>query len=183
MEGIFKMFKAKRTLAAAAALLLTSLMPASADYVIRDGNNALQTIKAFNCLGVICPQMTPADGNGVAFGTSTNPFYVDVIGITANMVRGSASATTTAATTIIAAPAAGLNIYVTSIQCFNTGPVGTTVTFNDSATTVIVVQGYDKVVLSLPTPLVSTATATAFTFTAGAATAGIRCNAQGSTGS
>lgn len=176
------MFKAKRTLATVSALLLMSLAPASADYVIRDGNNALQTIKAFNCLGVICPLMTPADGNGVAFGTSTNPFYVDVIGITANMVRGSASATTTAATTIIAAPAAGLNIYVTAIQCFATGSVSTTITFNDSASTVIVIDGHRNVIFSLPTPLVSTATATAFTFTAGIATSGITCNAQGYTG-
>jgi hypothetical protein len=101
MEGIFKMFKAKRTLAAAAALLLTSLMPASADYVIRDGNNALQTIKAFNCLGVICPQMTPADGNGTAFGTSTNPFYVNTVnsaGFTAASTGTPISATTGGAT-------------------------------------------------------------------------------------
>jgi len=58
-------------------LAMTLAAPASADYVVKDGNGNLQTIKAFNCTGSICPQMTPTDQFGAAFGTSGNPFFVN----------------------------------------------------------------------------------------------------------
>jgi hypothetical protein len=57
--------------------LLGFATPALADYVVKDGNGNIQTVKAFNCSGTICPQMTPSDQFGNAFGTSGNPFFVN----------------------------------------------------------------------------------------------------------
>ena len=57
------------------AILVLLASPALADYVVRDGNNALKTIKSFTFGGAIVPQVTPTDSAGAAFGTSGNPFY------------------------------------------------------------------------------------------------------------
>lgn len=56
--------------------LLTAPLPASADYLIKDGNGVPNVVKAFNCSGSICPQMTPVNSVGAAFGVTGNPFYV-----------------------------------------------------------------------------------------------------------
>lgn len=55
--------------------------PVEADYVFKDGNGSLQTVKAFSCTvsggGTgICPGYTPQDMTGAALGVSGNPFYV-----------------------------------------------------------------------------------------------------------
>ncbi len=52
-----------------------------------------------------------------------------------NMVRGTASQTGTSATTLIAAQGSGIKIYVTGVQCKNTGSATTIVTLNDNETT------------------------------------------------
>ena len=52
-----------------------------------------------------------------------------------NMVRGSASQTGTSATTLIAAQGSGVKIYVTGVQCKNSGSTTTIVTLNDTETT------------------------------------------------
>lgn len=59
---------------AAAAALFAS--PASADYIIKDGNSNIQTIRSGTVAGKILPYMTPTDAAGVAFGTVTNPFAI-----------------------------------------------------------------------------------------------------------
>jgi hypothetical protein len=99
-----------------------------------------------------------------------------------NMVRGSASQTGTGATTIIAAQGAGVKIYVTGVQCKNTGSTTTIVTLNDSASSVLIVptSGGDNEVYQ--TPLVLAAN-TALTFTPAAASTTLYCNAQGYWGS
>lgn len=49
------------------------ICPALADYVIRDGNNSPQTVKAFNCSGNICPQATPAPSSDSGAATTAVP--------------------------------------------------------------------------------------------------------------
>ena len=100
-----------------------------------------------------------------------------------NMVRGAANAATTIATSIIAAQGAGNRTYVTAIQCYRSdaGTSSITVTFNDSAPTVMVLPnsgGGGGSNAAFPVPL-QTAANTAFTFAAGTATANVYCNAQG----
>jgi hypothetical protein len=99
-----------------------------------------------------------------------------------NMVRGSASATGTSATTLISAQGSGVKIYVTGVQCKNTGSATTFVTLNDSASSVLIAPpagGDNEVYL---TPLVVAAN-TPLSFTAGASSSTIYCNAQGYAGS
>ncbi len=100
-----------------------------------------------------------------------------------NMVRGSASATGTAATTLIAAGAAGVKTYVTDVGCGRTdaGSTAIYVTFSDAASTVFVIPnsgggGVNNRTLNVP---LATAAATAFTFTSSASTSTVYCNAQG----
>lgn len=59
---------------AVAALLCAS--SARADYVVKDGNGNLQTIKAGVISGGILPTYTPVDQSGNPFGVSANPIFV-----------------------------------------------------------------------------------------------------------
>jgi hypothetical protein len=99
-----------------------------------------------------------------------------------NMVRGSASQTGTSATTVIGTQGSGIKIYVTGVQCKNTGSTTAVVTLNDSAASVLIVPtaGGDNEVYE--TPLVVAAN-TALTFTPSASSSTIYCNAQGYSGS
>jgi hypothetical protein len=67
-----------RVLVAAAALFAASLFgpPANADYVVKDGNGTIQTIKAGVVGSAILPYMSPVDSTGTSFGTMANPFAV-----------------------------------------------------------------------------------------------------------
>lgn len=98
-------------------------------------------------------------------------------------VSGTASATTTGATTLIAAGAAGIKNYITSVQCGrdDAGTTAIRVTFSDTGTSILVLPnngGGGGNNATFPVPLV-TAAATAFTFTASTATTTVRCSAQG----
>jgi hypothetical protein len=99
-----------------------------------------------------------------------------------NMVRGSASQTGTSATAVIGAQGSGIKIYVTGVQCKNTGSTTAVVTLSDSAASVLIVPtaGGDNEVYE--TPLVVAAN-TALTFTPSASSSTIYCNAQGYSGS
>ena len=46
----------------------------------------------------------------------------------ANMVRGAASSTSNTAVTLIAAPATGVRLYITGLQCYNSGATTSTIT-------------------------------------------------------
>jgi hypothetical protein len=59
---------------AVAASLLLAMASARADYVIKDGNGAFQTIKAFTLSGnIIGPGSIPMDQTGAALGVAANP--------------------------------------------------------------------------------------------------------------
>jgi hypothetical protein len=103
-----------------------------------------------------------------------------------NLVSGSASATTTAATQIIAAPSATRRIYVTAIECgrTDTGSSAISVALNDNATTTLVLPnsgggGGSNATFSAP---LTVPAATALTFAMSSNTSTIYCNAQGFTG-
>jgi hypothetical protein len=66
----------KRMIALAAAGWMAMSASALADYVVKDGNGTLQTIKADTNGSAILPVMSPVDGSGNAFGVSNNPFFV-----------------------------------------------------------------------------------------------------------
>lgn len=100
-----------------------------------------------------------------------------------NYTHGSASVSTTVATTIIASAGSGLKNYITSVQCGRTdaGTTATYVTFNDSASTTMIIPnngGGGGNNMSFPTPI-ATAAATAFQVTPNASISTIYCNAQG----
>lgn len=103
-----------------------------------------------------------------------------------NMVRGSASATGTGATTLVAAGGASIKTYITDIECgrSDAGTAAIIVTLSDAAATILVLPnsggggGNNK---TFNVPLV-TAANTAFTFTAGTGATTIYCSAQGFTG-
>lgn len=121
-----------------------------------------------------------------AIGVAGNPF-VTALAPPAAQLRGSASATTTGATEIIAAQGSGVKIYVSSMQCgrddAGTSPI--TVTFNDTVSTVLVIpnagngDGSNPV---FPVPL-QVAANTHLTFTASSGVTTLYCNAQGYSGS
>lgn len=106
------------------------------------------------------------------------------------MLRGTVTATTTGAATIIAAQGAAIKIYVTGVQCFRTdaGTAAITVTLNDTETT-----GSGTIIglansgggggnnPPLATPLVVAAN-TALTMTMSTNTTSVVCNAQGFAG-
>jgi hypothetical protein len=103
-----------------------------------------------------------------------------------NLVSGSASATTTSAAQIIAAPAATRRIYVAAVQCgrSDTGSSAISVALNDNATTTLVLPnsgggGGSNATFSVP---LTVPAATALTFAASGNTSTIYCNAQGFTG-
>jgi hypothetical protein len=74
---------------------LLCVTPAMADYVIRDGNGNVQTIKAGTCGNEICPQSSPADSLGNPISNS-NPLPVSQATgslITTNQVSCGSTAT------------------------------------------------------------------------------------------
>ena len=100
-----------------------------------------------------------------------------------NMVRGAASATGTGATTVIASAGGSLKNYITDVECGRTdaGSTAAYVTFNDSASTILVLPnggggGGNNKTFNVP---IVTAAATAFTFTSSASITTVYCNAQG----
>ncbi len=97
------------------------------------------------------------------------------------MVRGTVTATGTGASTILAAGAANIKTYVTGVQIGRTDSAtgALTVTFNDSASTVVIVPGSGGATnIVFTTPLV-TAAATAFTGTSGTGVTTLYLSAQG----
>lgn len=101
-------------------------------------------------------------------------------------VRGSGVATASTAAisfTGIAAPAAGLKVYLTGVQCgrTDTGTTASYVTLNDAASTILTLAnsgggGGNNQVYATPLAL---AAATAPTFTSSASLSSVFCNAQG----
>lgn len=65
----------KRTLALTASALLLAIASARADYVIKDGNGVMRTVKAGqNCgVNIICNETSLVDGLGAFVGTAANP--------------------------------------------------------------------------------------------------------------
>lgn len=115
--------------------------------------------------------------SGAAFGQTPD---------VAALVSGAGSATDTSATTIIAALTAPRRIYVTAAQCGRTdaGTTAVRVTFNDDASTVMVLPnsgGGGFVTAQFPSPL-TVAASSGFKFTASGSISTIYCNAQGFTG-
>ena len=101
-----------------------------------------------------------------------------VYGNQANFASGvSGNVANTSQTTIIAAPTYG-KLYVTALQCFNSGAASSTITLNDGSSWV----GYNPtgtgVVVTFMTPLVVAAT-TALKFTPGSSSTNQFCAAQG----
>lgn len=132
----------------------------------------------------LCDQSAAAQCQSV---DANNAAVSEPFATTANRVSGEASATGTSATTIIAAGAAGIKNYITSLQCFRTdaGTTAAYVTLDDAKSTVIGLPnngggGGNNVNFAEP---IATAAATAFTFTASGSISTIYCSAQGYTGS
>jgi hypothetical protein len=107
-----------------------------------------------------------------------------------NWTSGTATGTDTSAHTIIASAGGSLKNYVRSAQCFrsDTGTSAIVLTFNDSASTVMVLPAAGTNFagsggIASFEPPISTAAATAFTFTSGTSTTTVYCNAQGFKGS
>lgn len=138
------------------------------------------------------------------FGASTEPTKVttgtavhalrDLVGkdITSpyanreNYVQGSATSTSTGAITVIASAGTGLKNYITSVQLgrSDAGTTPVTITFNDSASTVVVLPGLtggSTLPITFPVPL-ATAAATAFKFTCSSGVTTAYCSAQGYAG-
>lgn len=111
------------------------------------------------------------DSNG---GIVTAPYSIK-----AGMVRGSGSGTDTAAHTILAASgSASLKTYVTAIQCSNSSASSTIITFNDGASSQLIVPAGGGNNVVFPIPLV-TAANTVFSLTSGTSVTTAICNAQG----
>lgn len=139
--------------------------------------------------------VTPGSGaniNGVADGSSnfsprvavcdaTNPDLCANVPDKGSYLQGTNTATTTGATTIIAAQGLGIKIYVTAVQCFR-DDAGTSLvraTLNDSASTPVPVpQGGGSFPSFMVVPLVVAAN-TALQFTASTAITTMYCSAQG----
>lgn len=96
--------------------------------------------------------------------------------------RGTTTTTGTGATTILSASGSStLKTYVTDIECWrnDAGTSSVSLTFNDSASTVLILpSGGTELFHSFITPIV-TAANTAFTVTASSSTTTIGCSAQG----
>ena len=99
-----------------------------------------------------------------------------------NGVSGKGSQTSTTATTIIAAQGSGIKIYVTSIQCGNSGASASTIALNDSSALTMMNPAGGGFTASFPVPLVVAAN-TALQFTPSSASTTQTCNAQGFIGS
>ena len=100
-----------------------------------------------------------------------------------NYIRGTATSTSTGAVSVIASAGSGLKNYITGVQLgrSDAGTTAITVTFNDSASTVVVLPGLtggSTLSIVFPVPL-ATAAATAFTFTCSSGVTTAYCSAQG----
>jgi hypothetical protein len=102
-----------------------------------------------------------------------------------NLISGAASATNGGATMIIAAVSpAALGMRITEIQCgrVDAGTTASHVTFNDSASTILVLPnsgGGGTVSANFAASPLIVAANTAFTFTSSASITTVYCNAQG----
>jgi hypothetical protein len=119
--------------------------------------------------------LTPPSNTG--YSTSANQITGTQYGNQANWLQGtSGNVTGTTQTTIIGAPGAN-KLYVTNVQCFNSGSTSSTITLNDGASTVLFNPAGSGVVASFLTPLIVGAT-TALKFTPGSSSTNQWCNAQ-----
>lgn len=114
---------------------------------------------------------------------SSQPCQISNAAAVAAQVRGSGNSTGTGATTIIGSQGAGITMRISSAQCARTdaGTTAVFVTFNDSASTVMVVPntgggGGNNMVFQIP---LLVAANTAFTFTDSSGITTMYCNAQG----
>jgi hypothetical protein len=138
------------------------------DIPLNDGCRAASTAPTAVADGQKVVRLCSLDGRAV-----TLPYSIKEL-----MVRGSVTVTN-AASTILAAPGASLNLYVTAAQCTNSSATGVTLTFNDSASTILYVPPGGGFGFTFPTPLVSNATNTAFTATGDTTQTTVKCAAQG----
>lgn len=95
-----------------------------------------------------------------------------------NLLSGAINATGTAANTLTASPGASLKVYMTSLQIGNTGTGTVIATFNDAATTILVLPGGGGSNIMFPSPLAWAAN-TAATVTFGTATTTAYASFQG----
>lgn len=152
-----------------------------------EGNAASGVTIAGNPIGNGCRAATTTptavtDGQAVFYQCGAEGKAVTLpYSIKENAVRGTASGTDNAAHSIIASAGGSLKNYITSMQCSNTSSTTTTVSVNDSATSVFIVPAVGGTNLTFPVPLV-TAAATAFSFTAATGVTTMTCNAQGYVG-
>lgn len=113
--------------------------------------------------------------SGVA--TAANQIVGTNYGNQANWVTNtSGNVANTAQTQILPAPVAG-KLYVTGVQCFNSGSTASTITLNDNAATVLLNPAGIGVISTFLTPLTVTTT-TALKFTPGSSSTNQWCNAQ-----
>ena len=98
----------------------------------------------------------------------------------ATAIQGSASTSSNTAVTLLADPGVGVVNTVLAVQCWNTSAVTITMTFNDAASTQIIVpQTYgNNITFPAGSPL-TVASHTAFTFTPSASETSDGCAAQG----
>lgn len=124
------------------------------------------------------------DGQAIAIQLGdTGKQIVLPYSIKENAVRGTTTATDTAAHTVIASAGGSLKNYITGLQLGRTdaGASAITVTCNDSASTVFIVPSGGASNIVLQTPLV-TAAATAFQITSGTSVSTLYASAQGYVG-
>jgi len=99
-----------------------------------------------------------------------------------NFIAGNASASTTASTSLIAAQASGIKIYITAISLSNTGASNTLVLLQNGSAGTTLWQGIAPTGggsnIVLPTPI-STSAATALYFASGTATSTLYVSATG----
>jgi hypothetical protein len=176
------------------ALALTGSVIAVADYALTQGSGttfASLVVSSKHYIAMVICDATAGEtqcsavsaAGAVSVAEQNGSAYPDK----ANFVSGAASATDTAAHTIIAAPGAGIKIYVTGVQCSrdDAGTAAMRVTLNDGASTPVLLPnnggggGNNPV---FPTPLIVPA-ATALQFTPSTSTSTVRCSAQGYTAS
>lgn len=104
-----------------------------------------------------------------------------------NLTEGAASVTGTSSTSLVGAPGANLFIYVTSVDCFNSGSTTTTVSLQNGSGGTVIWEGVAAAsgggfTKSFPTAIggVNNMTAnTALYFQAGSSTTTLYCNASG----
>lgn len=111
-----------------------------------------------------------------------------------NFVSGATSVTGTSSTALVAAPGAGLYLYITSVACFDSGATATTVSLQNGSGGTTIWEGYvaaagtagNWFTVNFPVPLGGIENMTAATglyFKAGSSTTSLFCNAQGYVGS